>query len=100
MSLADAAVEDDVAIIDRTTYNDERIGVVGQSTHASLRFRSRGDGPAIIGACALHYESDQGADATASGWDADAADPNAWAPYGGGDDLSTARVWHGTAEPT
>jgi hypothetical protein len=94
MSLADAAVEDDVAIIDRTTYNDERIGVVGQSTHASLRFRSRGTGPAIVGACALHYEADDSADGTASGWGADTPDPNAWAPYGGGDDLATARVWH------
>jgi len=83
MSLADAAVEDDVAIIDRTTYNDERIGVVGQSTHASLRFRSRGNGAAVVGACALHYESDQGANGAASGWTTEAADLNAWAPYGG-----------------
>jgi hypothetical protein len=55
-SLRDTDEEDDVCIISRTTYNDERIGLVGQSTHASLRFRSRGAGPATVGACALHYE--------------------------------------------
>jgi hypothetical protein len=93
-SLRDTATEDDVCIIDRTTYNDERIGLVGQSTHASLLFRSRGAGPAIVGACALHYEAAGGADAAASGWATEAAAPNAWAPYGGGDDLATARVWH------
>jgi hypothetical protein len=94
-SLSDTSAEDDVCIIDRTTYNDERIGLVGQSTHASLRFRSRGDGPAVVGACALRYEGDGGAEgASASGWSVEAADPNARAPYGGGDDLATARVWH------
>jgi hypothetical protein len=55
-SLRDTDEEDDVCIISRTTYNDERIGLVGQSTHASLRFRSRGTGAATVGACALHYE--------------------------------------------
>jgi hypothetical protein len=55
-SLRDTDEEDDVGIISRTTYNDERIGLVGQSTHASLRFRSRGAGVAVVGACALHYE--------------------------------------------
>ena len=94
MSLADAAVEDDVAIIDRTTYNDERIAVVGQSTHASLRYRSRGTRPAIVGACALHYEADGGAGAVASGWAAEAAAENAWMAYPDGGDLATARVWH------
>jgi hypothetical protein len=55
-SLRDTDEEDDVCIISRTTYNDERIGLVGQSTHASLRFRSRGTGAATVGACALHYD--------------------------------------------
>lgn len=55
-SLQDTDEEDDVCIISRTTYNDERIGLVGQSTHLNLRLRSRGDGPAVVGACALHYE--------------------------------------------
>lgn len=55
-SLRDTDAEDDICTISRTTYNDERIGLVGQSTHASLRFRSRGTGAATIGACALHYE--------------------------------------------
>lgn len=96
MSLADAAVEDDVAIIDRTTYNDERIGVIGQSTHAGLRFRSRGDGPAVVGACALHYEADGGGGhgAAASAWATEAAAADAWMAYPDGGDLATARVWH------
>lgn len=55
-SLRDTDEEDDVCIVSRTTYNDERIGLVGKSTHASLRFRSRGTGAAVVGACALHYE--------------------------------------------
>ncbi len=33
-------------------------------------------------------------DDPAPGWATEAADPNAWAPYGGGNDLATARVWH------
>jgi hypothetical protein len=55
-SLRDTDEEDDICIISRTTYNDERIGLFGRSTHASLRFRSRGTGAATVGACALHYE--------------------------------------------
>ena len=55
-SLADTAVEEDICIISRTTYNDERIAIVGQSTHLSLRLRSVGTGEAKVGACALHYE--------------------------------------------
>lgn len=56
MSLRDTDAADSVAVISRTTYNDERIGAVGQSTHISLRFKSRGDGPAVLGACVLRYE--------------------------------------------
>lgn len=56
MSLRDNTEEDDIGIIFRTSYNDERIGAVGQSTHLSLRFRSRGSDAAILSACALHYD--------------------------------------------
>lgn len=56
MSLKDNTVEEDVCIITRTSYNDERIATVGQSTHISLRFRSRGDDAAILSACALHFD--------------------------------------------
>lgn len=55
MNLRDTSVEDDVCIISRTTYNEESIGAVGQSTHISPRFRSRGSGAAVLSACALHY---------------------------------------------
>jgi hypothetical protein len=56
MSLRDNDEEDDIGIIFRTSYNDERIGAIGMSTHLSLRFRSRGEGTAILSACALHYD--------------------------------------------
>lgn len=55
MNLRNTSVEDDVCIISRTTYNEESIGAVGQSTHISPRFRSRGSGAAVLSACALHY---------------------------------------------
>jgi hypothetical protein len=83
MSLADTTVADPVAVINHTTYNDERIGLVGQSTHISLRFKSRGTGPAVLGACALRYEPEAGRGAV---------EPEAWTPAGG--DPATARVWY------
>src|SRR5216683_3641129 len=83
MSLRDTNTADQVAIINRTTYNDENIGGIGQSTHISLRFKSRGAGPAVLGACAVHYEAEAGRGA---------AEPEAWTPAYG-DDPTTARVW-------
>lgn len=56
MNLSDTSVEDEVAVIAHTTYNDESIGGIGASTHISLRFRSQGSGPAVLGAFALHYD--------------------------------------------
>lgn len=56
MSLRDNTVEDAVCTIYRSTYNEESIGTIGDSTHISLRFRSRGTGAAILSACAIHYE--------------------------------------------
>jgi hypothetical protein len=56
MSLRDNDEEDDVGIIYRTTYNEERVGGIGKSTHISMRFASRGSGAAKLSACAIHYE--------------------------------------------
>lgn len=61
MDLADVDVEDAVASFEGadafTTYGRERIPLVGRSTHLSVRFRSLGDGPARVGACAVHYDA-------------------------------------------
>lgn len=89
MSLADTNASDEIAVINRTTYNDPRIGLVGSSTHISLRFRSRGTGPAVLGACAIHYTPERRAQPTKA-----VTKPGAWAPYQGyGGDLAKARVW-------
>ena len=61
MSLIDNTVEENVCIISRTTYNDERIAALGESTHLSLRFRSRGSTAAVLSACALHYDETEDA---------------------------------------
>jgi len=49
------AVEDDICVIYRSTYNEEGIGVVGESTHISLRFRSSGSGACVVSSCAIHF---------------------------------------------
>jgi hypothetical protein len=56
MSLRSTSAEDDVGIVSRTTYNEERIPVAGESTHISVRFRSRGSEAAVLSACAIHYD--------------------------------------------
>lgn len=58
MEPTDLSVEDLVSTIAMTTYNGGRIAFDGESTHASLRFRSQGTGPAVLSAAALHYEGD------------------------------------------
>lgn len=47
---------DKIATIFRTTYNEDRIPLVGQSTHISVRFTSQGAGPASIGSVVIHFE--------------------------------------------
>jgi hypothetical protein len=61
--------------------------MVGQSTHASLRFCSRGTGPAVVGACALHYESESDLGSYRS---SDVAATGAWSAYQDSGDLLTA----------
>lgn len=39
-----------------TTYNSQRISMGGASTHVSLRFKSRGEGYARLGAAVIHFE--------------------------------------------
>lgn len=56
MNLADTSIDETIAIVTQTTYNQERISMAGQSTHISLRFKSRGEGDAVIGAFAVHFD--------------------------------------------
>lgn len=59
MNLADTSVADSVAsLVVETSYNSERIGLAGKSTHISPRFKTVGTGAAVLGACAVHYESE------------------------------------------
>lgn len=52
---AGLTVSETVATINETTYGNENIGMVGRSTHISLRFTSQGEGAAVLSACAVHY---------------------------------------------
>lgn len=49
-------VSDKICTIDETTYNNENIGVIGKSTHISLRFASKNDGAALLSSCAIHHD--------------------------------------------
>jgi len=46
-------------VVSDTTYGAARIPAVGQSTHFSLIFKSQGDGYAKLGACVIHFTSDE-----------------------------------------
>lgn len=52
----DENASDTIAYVQNTTYNRGMISGYASSTHFSLRFRSKGTGPATLGAAALHYE--------------------------------------------
>jgi hypothetical protein len=49
-----------VGTLDRSTFGKSQIGLVGSSTHCSLRLTHKGAGPAKIGSLVIHYsESEQ-----------------------------------------
>ena len=56
------AAEDKVATLFRTSYNDERISGIGNSTHISPRFRSKGSGAAVLSSVVVHYEGSESED--------------------------------------
>lgn len=56
MQPTDTSVEDVIATIWETSFNRPRIPMVGQSTHISLRFRSKGSGPRKLASVAISYE--------------------------------------------
>jgi hypothetical protein len=49
------STSDRIAIAFRTTYNDPNIAAMGESTHFSLRFKSKGFGAAKLGAAVIHF---------------------------------------------
>ena len=51
--------EDEVARISATTFDGNKIPGIGRSTHMSLRFRTRFNGPAKLSSAVIHYEGDQ-----------------------------------------
>jgi len=55
-------VADTGPLVYQTTYGDQRVPLVGKSTHVSLRFTSKGAGPATLGAVVIHYSGDADAD--------------------------------------
>ena len=52
----DETLEERVGLLTDTTFNDGTVPARGTATHMSLRFRSSGDGPAVLGSGVLHYE--------------------------------------------
>lgn len=49
---------DKIGIIFRTSYNESRIPLIGESSHISVRLTSKGSGQAQIGSLVIHYEGD------------------------------------------
>jgi predicted nucleotidyltransferase len=62
MQPTNLAAEDKVSILDRTTYNDEKVPAIGQSTHISPRFRSVGSGAATLSSVVVHYQGSESED--------------------------------------
>lgn len=54
----DQAAEDKVATLFETTFNAGRVPAIAETTHISLRFRSKGDGPAKVSSSVIHYEGE------------------------------------------
>lgn len=55
----DLAAEEVVARIYATTYSRHRVSYNHSSSHLSLRFKSRGAGPAVMSSLILHFEGDE-----------------------------------------
>ncbi|UXS23083.1 hypothetical protein [Agrobacterium tumefaciens] len=58
----DEAADDLVATLFRTTYAEDRVPSLGNSTHLGLRFRSKGSGAAKLSAVVAHYLGDDDED--------------------------------------
>lgn len=62
MQVTDAAASDKIATIYETTFNGQRIGMIGQASHFSPIFRSKGDGAAKLGSIAIMFDDMSDAD--------------------------------------
>ena len=58
MQPTDLMAEDQVGTITETTFNHGGVPGIGDATHISLRFRSRGPGAATLASAVIHYEGD------------------------------------------
>jgi hypothetical protein len=56
MSPTDESAEDKVGILSQTTYEGESVASLGESTHISPRFRTKGTGPAKLSAIVIHFQ--------------------------------------------
>lgn len=52
-------VDELIANISKTTFSQLDTPQIGESTHISLRFASKGTGNAILSSCAIHYEGEK-----------------------------------------
>lgn len=62
MNPTNIAMEETVANLYETTYNLQRIAFNHQCSHVSLRFRTTGDGPAVLSSAVLHFADDKAKD--------------------------------------
>lgn len=52
-------IDEPLATITETTYSNENVGIQGMSTHVSLRFKSVGEGAALLSSMAVHFVGDE-----------------------------------------
>lgn len=52
------AVKETVAIVNKTTYNDQSVVMAGRSSHMALTLTNQADGPALISHVAVHFQRD------------------------------------------
>lgn len=62
MQPMDEAAEDLVANITETTFNHGSVPGIGEASHLSLRFRSKGDGYAKLASAVIHYDGEPSED--------------------------------------
>lgn len=58
MQLRDKTVQETIATINRTTYNEDRVSAIGESSHLSVRLSTTDASAAKIGSLCVHYVGD------------------------------------------
>lgn len=56
MDSNDEEASDLIAVVEGTSYRENKLTANGRATQFSPRFRSKGTGPAILGSVAIHYD--------------------------------------------